>query len=126
MLVEEFLPGREFTVGILGTGRDAYCLGTLEIVLLDEAEPDVYSYVNKERCEELVEYRLVDAERGRAGAASRRDRPGGLADAGLPRRRTNRFALRCGGIARSFWKPIRWPVCIRRTRICRCWQPRSA
>ena len=62
VLVEEFLPGREFTVGILGTGSEAACLGTLEIILLDEAEPDVYSYVNKERCEELVEYRLVDAD----------------------------------------------------------------
>ena len=61
VLVEEFLPGREFTVGILGTGKQASCLGTLEIVLLDHAEPGVYSYVNKERCEELVEYRLVRA-----------------------------------------------------------------
>ena len=32
MLVEQFLPGREFTVGILGTGADAEVLGTLEIV----------------------------------------------------------------------------------------------
>lgn len=59
VLVEEFLPGREFTTGLIGTGNDATVLGTLEIILLDAAEPDVYSYVNKERCEELVEYRLV-------------------------------------------------------------------
>jgi D-alanine-D-alanine ligase len=62
VLIEEFLRGREFTVGILGTGGDSYCLGTLEIILLEQAEEEVYSYVNKERCEELVEYRLVDAE----------------------------------------------------------------
>lgn len=61
VLVEEFLPGREFTVGILGTDDAAVCMGTLEIVLLASAEPEVYSYVNKERCEELVEYRLVKA-----------------------------------------------------------------
>jgi D-alanine-D-alanine ligase len=59
VLIEEFLPGREFTVGILGTGAEARVLGTLEIVLRDDAEPGVYSYVNKEQCEELVEYRLV-------------------------------------------------------------------
>ncbi|MFY9254010.1 MAG: D-alanine--D-alanine ligase [Fuerstiella sp.] len=59
ILVEEYLPGREFTVGLLGTGAQAEVLGTLEIVLLPGAESDCYSYVNKERCEELVEYRLV-------------------------------------------------------------------
>lgn len=59
VLVEEFLPGREFTTGLIGTGDDATVLGTLEIILLSGAEPEVYSYVNKERCEELVEYRLV-------------------------------------------------------------------
>jgi D-alanine-D-alanine ligase len=62
VLVETFLPGREFTVGILGTGREATVLGTLEIMLLGAAEPDAYSYVNKENCEELVEYRLVRAD----------------------------------------------------------------
>lgn len=63
VLVEAFLPGREFTVGLLGTGEQSRVLGTLEIVLRPAAEPDVYSYVNKERCEELVEYRLVRADR---------------------------------------------------------------
>ena len=59
VLVETFLPGREFTVGILGTGDDAVALGTLEVTLLADAEPDAYSYVNKERCEELVKYTLT-------------------------------------------------------------------
>jgi len=63
VLVETYLPGREFTVGITGTGDGAVALGTLEIVLLAEAEANAYSYVNKERCEELVEYRLAHADR---------------------------------------------------------------
>lgn len=62
VLIETYLPGREFTVGITGTGHNAVALGTLEIVLRSGAEADAYSYVNKERCEELVEYRLVRAE----------------------------------------------------------------
>jgi len=63
VLVEEFLPGREFTVGITGSGDAAAILGTLEILLRAGAEADAYSYLNKERCETLVEYRLVHAER---------------------------------------------------------------
>lgn len=63
VLVERFLPGREFTVGIIGTGPHAEVLGTIEVVLRDNAEPGVYSYVNKEQCEELVEYRLVRPEK---------------------------------------------------------------
>lgn len=59
VLVESFLPGREFTVGIIGTGVQARALGTIEVVLLHNAEAGVYSYINKENCEELVEYRLV-------------------------------------------------------------------
>jgi D-alanine-D-alanine ligase len=59
VLVERFLPGREFTVGITGTGSNAVALASLEIVLLEGAESEVYSYHNKENCEELVEYRLV-------------------------------------------------------------------
>lgn len=59
VLVEQFLPGREFTVGILGTGDEAEVLGTLEIKLRGEAEQEVYSYLNKEECEKLVDYPLV-------------------------------------------------------------------
>jgi D-alanine-D-alanine ligase len=58
-LVERFLPGREFTVGILDTGADAKVVGTLEVVLRPNAEREVYSYVNKEQCEELCEFPLV-------------------------------------------------------------------
>jgi D-alanine-D-alanine ligase len=61
VLVETLCPGRELTTGILGTGADAEVVGTMEVVLLPQAEQEVYSYVNKERCEELVEYRLVSA-----------------------------------------------------------------
>ncbi|MCB1845298.1 MAG: D-alanine--D-alanine ligase [Halioglobus sp.] len=61
VLVERFLPGREFTVGIVGTGRKAKALATLEIELLPDADAEVYSYRNKENCEELVVYKLLSA-----------------------------------------------------------------
>ncbi|MCW8926489.1 MAG: hypothetical protein OQJ84_09545, partial [Xanthomonadales bacterium] len=61
VLVERFLPGREFTVGILGTGKQARALATMEIKLLEQADSDVYSYRNKEECEELVHYELLPA-----------------------------------------------------------------
>jgi D-alanine-D-alanine ligase len=61
VLVEAFLPGREFTVGLLGTGPEATAIGTIEVHLNSSAEPLIYSYQNKENCEELVDYRRVDA-----------------------------------------------------------------
>jgi D-alanine-D-alanine ligase len=68
VLVERFLPGREFTVGILGTGGDAAVLGVIEVMLREHAEPDVYSFQNKEKYEELVEYGLAtDAAAVEAG-----------------------------------------------------------
>jgi len=62
VLVERYLPGREFTVGILGTGSRASVLGALEVIIRERGEPGVYTYLNKERCEELVEYRFVSGE----------------------------------------------------------------
>ena len=59
VLVEEFVSGREFTVGILGTGADARALATLEVVLKAGADAAVYSYRNKAQWRELVEYKLL-------------------------------------------------------------------
>ncbi len=58
-LIEPFLPGREFTVGIIGSGAEARAIGTLEIELLEGAESHSCTYVNKERCEQLCRYVLA-------------------------------------------------------------------
>ncbi len=59
VLVERFLPGRELTVGILGTAENARVIGILEVKLKRNAEPLVYSFINKELCEEKVKYDLL-------------------------------------------------------------------
>lgn len=59
VLVETFLPGREYTAGVLGTGDDARVIGAMEVILRDNAPGNAYSYENKERYEEQVEYRLI-------------------------------------------------------------------
>ena len=61
VLVEIFLPGREFTVGIVGTGADARSLGVLEVLATGTGDAEVYSFLNKEDFETRCEYRL---ERG--------------------------------------------------------------
>lgn len=62
VLVETFLPGREFTVGITGHGSEAEVVAVLEVLLKAGAETDAYTYTNKENYEQLVEYRLVYGE----------------------------------------------------------------
>ena len=62
VLVETYLPGREFTVGVVGSGASAEAIGTIEVILRPEAEANAYSYVNKENCEELISYVLAPEE----------------------------------------------------------------
>jgi D-alanine-D-alanine ligase len=60
VIVEEYLSGREFTVGLLGTGLTARALGCLEVVLLPGADAGVYSYRNKTQWEKIVDYGLLE------------------------------------------------------------------
>ncbi|HEY1630376.1 MAG TPA: hypothetical protein VGF56_03635 [Rhizomicrobium sp.] len=54
VLVETFLPGREFTVAIIGTGEDATVLGVSEITRKANWVGEGYGYVNKEYWEDKV------------------------------------------------------------------------
>lgn len=60
-LIETFLSGREFTVGIVGTGNEAQSVGVMEIQLTQQAEKDVYSYQNKSDYYEKVNYFVPEA-----------------------------------------------------------------
>jgi len=55
-LVEEYLPGREFTVGILGNSPPA-AIGTMEVLVSDPGESGVYSSTSKAEWEKKVRYR---------------------------------------------------------------------
>ena len=68
-LVEAFLPGREFTVGIVGNGAEARVIGVMEILLGEDADQGVYSMRNKEESEELCTYRAVTDAEGELVAA---------------------------------------------------------
>ena len=65
-LVETYLPGRELTVGISGTGGRARVLGVMEVVFTADAEAHGYSYANKKLVH--AQYRIVD-DRAAAAAA---------------------------------------------------------
>ncbi len=61
VLVEEYLPGREFTVGVFGTGKNAWVSGAMEICYQHKGE-GIYSYENKENFEDIVEYEPVTGD----------------------------------------------------------------
>ena len=58
-LVEEFLPGREFTVGILGNGKDLTYLPIMEIEFLEkEVATPTYNYRIKQDWKRYVRYHI--------------------------------------------------------------------
>jgi D-alanine-D-alanine ligase len=98
VLVEEFLPGREFTVGITGTGVGASVLGVSEIVPTEKYVGHGYGYENKTQWEGRLDIvPVIDADAVAAGevalAAWRvlRCRDGGRADVRLDRHGKPRF-----------------------------------
>lgn len=65
VLVETYLPGREFTVGVVGTGREAEAVAVLEVAYRPHADA-IYSYHTKSNYEDLVDYHLQDGPLGDA------------------------------------------------------------
>jgi D-alanine-D-alanine ligase len=104
VIVEPFLSGREFTTGIVGTGDDARVLGTIEVHLLETAEPGVYSYVNKEECESRVLYRLVRP--GEDPVVAEAQAVALDAWQALGCRDAGRVDLRCGGDSRPLFMEV--------------------
>jgi len=59
LLVETYLPGAEFTIGIVGTGDEARILGVMSVGFGDAAYGKIYSYKNKAEYEERMVYGLL-------------------------------------------------------------------
>lgn len=60
VLVETFLPGREFTVGIVGTGDKSRSVGAMEVIFHDGSANNAYGYSNKRDWVDNIEYRRAD------------------------------------------------------------------
>jgi D-alanine-D-alanine ligase len=56
-LVEEYLPGREFTMGVIGSGNEAVAIGGMEIICKDNLP---YSIEFKENYKEFCKYIPMD------------------------------------------------------------------
>jgi len=69
VLVETFLPGREFTVGITGTGPDAEVLGVSEIRQKENYVGHGYGFENKNYWEDKVDIRLAEDDAAEAAGA---------------------------------------------------------
>ena len=63
VLVETYLPGREFTAGIVGTGQEAQVIGVMEVLFRKHHEGEkIYSFHNKSNYEEIIDYQIPEQE----------------------------------------------------------------
>ena len=58
-LVEEYLPGREFTIGIVGSNEDALAIGGMEVICADNLP---YSVEVKENYQNYCSYKPLDSD----------------------------------------------------------------
>ena len=59
VLVEEYLPGREFTIGVTGNGKNARIVGGMEVICKDNLP---YSKDVKENYQGIVDYKILDED----------------------------------------------------------------
>jgi D-alanine-D-alanine ligase len=93
-LVEEYLPGREFTVGLIGSAGEAVAIGGMEIICRDNLP---YSVEFKENYQEFCQYIPMDpnfAEEAKKVALDAWTALGGL-DAGRVDVKTDRDGKLC-------------------------------
>ncbi|MBN2891264.1 MAG: hypothetical protein JXL97_05310 [Bacteroidales bacterium] len=62
VLVETYLSGREFTVGITGTGKEAEIVGVMEVTYTEKAEANIYTFANKDDYEVRIKYSVPEFE----------------------------------------------------------------
>lgn len=62
VLVETFLPGREFTVGIVGTGEESGVVGIMEVCFRENEKSKIYSYNSKANYRQLIDYTVPEKE----------------------------------------------------------------
>jgi len=62
VLVEAYLAGREFTVGIIGTNEKSRAIGVMEIIINSSSDNGIYSYNTKQDYLSVASYHLIEGE----------------------------------------------------------------
>ena len=101
VLVERYLSGREFTVGLVGSGKDVQVVGVLEVIQNETRHPLIYSNFNKENWEQTINYQLVTGEE-----ASQAKALALTVWRGLGCRDAGRLDLRCNSTGKPFFLEV--------------------